>query len=48
MSVPEEVVEELRQELFNAPTLVRDYWKSRVQEQEVYFDLTEGLFIGRK
>jgi ubiquinone/menaquinone biosynthesis C-methylase UbiE len=48
MSVPEEVVEELRQELFNAPTLVRDYWKPRVQEQEVYFDLTEGLFIGRK
>lgn len=48
MGVAAEVVEELRQELFNAPTMVREFLKPRVEEQEVYFDLTEGLFIGRK
>jgi ubiquinone/menaquinone biosynthesis C-methylase UbiE len=48
MGVAAEVVEELRQELFNAPALVREFLKPRVEEQDVYFDLTEGLFIGRK
>ena len=43
-----DVVEELRQLLFNAPTLSRAHLRPRVEGQEVYFDLIEGLFIGRK
>ncbi len=48
MSVPAEVVAELRQELFHAPPIAHDYFKPRVEDGEVYFDLTEGLFIARK
>jgi ubiquinone/menaquinone biosynthesis C-methylase UbiE len=48
MSVAEDVVEELRQLLFNAPALPLAYFRPRVEEQEVYFDLTEAVFIARK
>lgn len=48
MGVAQDVVEVLRQELFHAPADVRAFLKPRVEDQEVYFDLTEGLFIGRK
>jgi ubiquinone/menaquinone biosynthesis C-methylase UbiE len=43
-----DVVEELRQQLFNAPALVRSHFHPRVEDQEVYFNEIEGLFIGRK
>jgi ubiquinone/menaquinone biosynthesis C-methylase UbiE len=46
--VGHDVAEELRQLLFNAPGLARTHLRPRVEGQEVYFDLTEGLFIGRK
>jgi ubiquinone/menaquinone biosynthesis C-methylase UbiE len=48
MSVEEDVVEELRQLLFNAPALPLAYFRPRVEEQEVYFDLTEAVFLARK
>jgi SAM-dependent methyltransferase len=44
----QEVVEELRQQLFNAPAAVRAHFRPRIDNQEVYFDLLEGLFIARK
>jgi hypothetical protein len=48
LGVPEEVVEELRQLLFNAPALPLAYFRPRVEAQEVYFDLTEAVFLARK
>jgi ubiquinone/menaquinone biosynthesis C-methylase UbiE len=48
MSVEEDVVEELRQLLFNAPALPLAYFRPRVEGQEVYFDLTEAVFMARK
>ena len=48
LSAAAEVVVELRQELFHAPPAVHAFLKPRLEEQEAYFDLTEGLFIGRK
>jgi ubiquinone/menaquinone biosynthesis C-methylase UbiE len=46
--IDEEVVEELRQLLFNAPSLPLSHFRPRVEDQEVYFDLLEGVFIARK
>ena len=48
MSVPEALTRELRQEVLHAPSLARDYLNPRIEEDELYFDLTEGIFIGRK
>jgi ubiquinone/menaquinone biosynthesis C-methylase UbiE len=48
LGVPEEIVEELRQLLFNAPALPLAYLRPRVEDQEVYFDLTEAVFMARK
>ena len=48
VGIDHDAVEELRQLLFNAPTLSRVHLSPRVEGQEVYFDLTEGLFVGRK
>jgi hypothetical protein len=48
IGVGDDVVEELRQLLFNAPAPSRAHLRPRVEGQEAYFDLTEGLFIGRK
>ena len=48
MSVPEALTQELRQELLHAPTLARVYLNPRVEADELYFDLTEGIFISRK
>jgi ubiquinone/menaquinone biosynthesis C-methylase UbiE len=48
MSVPEALTRELRQELFHAPPLARAYLNPRVEADELYFDLTEGIFISRK
>lgn len=44
----QEVIEELRQQLFNAPAQVRAHFQPRIEKQEVYFNLIEGLLIGRK
>ena len=44
----DEAIEELRQQLFNAPAPVRAHFQPRLEGQEVYFNLIEGLFIGRK
>jgi ubiquinone/menaquinone biosynthesis C-methylase UbiE len=43
-----DVIEELRQQLFNAPVPVRAHFQPRLENQEIYFNLIEGLFIGRK
>ncbi|GIX48955.1 MAG: hypothetical protein KatS3mg131_3166 [Candidatus Tectimicrobiota bacterium] len=48
LAVSREVVEELRQRLFNAPAASRAYLRPRVEGQEAYFELTEGLFVARK
>jgi ubiquinone/menaquinone biosynthesis C-methylase UbiE len=48
MSVPEAVTQALRQELFHAPPLARDYLNPRIEADGLCFDLTEGIFIGRK
>jgi ubiquinone/menaquinone biosynthesis C-methylase UbiE len=44
----DDVIEDLRQQLFNAPLPVRAHLQPRLEGQEVYFNLIEGLFIGRK
>jgi hypothetical protein len=46
--VAEDVVEELRQLLFNAPALPLAHLRPRVEDQEVYFDLLEAVFMARK
>jgi ubiquinone/menaquinone biosynthesis C-methylase UbiE len=46
--IGEEVVEELRQLLFNAPAVPLVHFQPRVENQEVYFDLLEGVFMARK
>ena len=43
-----EIIEELRQQLFNAPASAHAHLQPRIENQEVYFNLIEGLFIGRK
>lgn len=48
MGVPEALTQELRQELRHAPPLAHDYLNPRVEAGELYFDFTEGIFIGRK
>lgn len=48
MSVPEALTQELRQEVLHAPYLARDYLNPRMEENELFFDLTEGIFISRK
>jgi ubiquinone/menaquinone biosynthesis C-methylase UbiE len=48
LSVAEDVVEELRQLLFNAPALPLAYFRPRVENQDIYFDLTEAVFMARK
>jgi hypothetical protein len=48
LGISEEVVEELRQLLFNAPALPLAHFRPRVENQEVYFDLLEGVFMARK
>lgn len=48
VGIEPEVVEELRQLLFNASASTREHLRPRVEDQEAYFDLTEGLFLGRK
>ena len=48
LGVEADVVEELRQLLFNAPALPLAYFRPRVEDQEVYFDLMEGVFMARK
>lgn len=48
LNVAEEIVEELRQLLFNAPALPLAHFRPRVEDQEVYFDLIEGVFLARK
>jgi hypothetical protein len=48
LGVKEDVVEELRQLLLNAPALPLAYFRPRVEDQEVYFDLMEGVFMARK
>jgi ubiquinone/menaquinone biosynthesis C-methylase UbiE len=48
VGLEQEVIEELRQQLFNAPAPARAHLQPRIANQEVYFNLIEGLFIGRK
>jgi ubiquinone/menaquinone biosynthesis C-methylase UbiE len=48
LQVEEEVVEELRQLLFNAPAMPLAHFRPRVEDQEVYFDVLEGVFMARK
>jgi hypothetical protein len=48
MGVAEDGVEELRQLLFNAPTVPLAYFRPRVEDQDVYFDLIEAVFLARK
>jgi ubiquinone/menaquinone biosynthesis C-methylase UbiE len=48
MGVGEAVVEELRQLLFEAPHFPRAYLRPRLEAEQAYFDLTEGLFMARK
>jgi ubiquinone/menaquinone biosynthesis C-methylase UbiE len=48
MGVPDAVAAELRQRLFEAPALSQAYLRPRLEGQEAYFDLTEGLLVGRK
>ena len=48
MNVPEERMVELRQELWHAPPLARAYFNPRTEQDSTFFDLTEGVLIGRK
>lgn len=48
IGISEAAVRELRQRLFQAPPPVQAFFRPRLEEQEEYFDLTEGLLIARK
>lgn len=48
MEVGEAAVEEIRRLLFDDANFPRDFLRPRFENEEAYFDLTEGLFIARK
>ncbi len=48
IGISDDVVEELRQLLFNAPDGSRAHFRPRIEAREAMFDLIEGLFIARK